>query len=317
MTALPFAPSPPTDLVLPERGSTTARAVSSLALRKLFEWVKSAAVPGADPALEELRAIVAGFLPGKPKTVAALLAAPSVAAPLRLLRLGGGDPALLGRAAVEAAQRHLAGAPAVTELREAGFIARGFVVARSTAPFFLEWPERDDLDLGDFVDELRRGHALLSAALPGVAGALERAGRVVIPTNDPPGVMRVDAHAPSVIGIAREPSAEALAGALARATPASLLLSLRELDAIADDEAFERLVAAASAAVDARLAEVLVEKSRSSVDPEPRRKAFSTAFHALVAFERALTPVGAGIFGELARRAGYDPGPEPTKEGDQ
>ena len=93
MTRAAFHPSPPRDLTIPDLDSTTARAVWSMALRKLFEDLKTLRAPrGASPAAIEdwrtFRRVVSGFLPGRPGAVASLLRRPVVSAPLRCLRDG-------------------------------------------------------------------------------------------------------------------------------------------------------------------------------------------------------------------------------------
>jgi len=85
-----FEPSPPTDLTLPDPGSLTARAIFSMALRKLFEDLKALRLgPEASPAAQRdyrtLREVLVGFLPGRPGAIASLLRQPTVSAPLRCL----------------------------------------------------------------------------------------------------------------------------------------------------------------------------------------------------------------------------------------
>ena len=84
-------PSPPADLALPASGSTTARAIFSMATRRLFEDLKSMdpssdLAPEALVAWRALRGIVASMLPGHPNPVADMLRQPPVAGPLRRLR---------------------------------------------------------------------------------------------------------------------------------------------------------------------------------------------------------------------------------------
>ncbi len=85
-----FEPSPPTDLTLPEAGSLTARAIFSMALRKLFEDLKALRLPpeaslAAQRDYRTLREVLVGFLPGRPGAIASLLRQPTVSAPLRCL----------------------------------------------------------------------------------------------------------------------------------------------------------------------------------------------------------------------------------------
>jgi HEXXH motif-containing protein len=85
-----FEPSPPSDLTLPEAGSLTARAIFSMALRKLFEDLKALRLPpeASDAAQRDyrtLREVLVGFLPGRPGAIASLLRQPTVSAPLRCL----------------------------------------------------------------------------------------------------------------------------------------------------------------------------------------------------------------------------------------
>lgn len=90
-------PSPPSDITVPQPGSTTMRAVLSMSLRKLFEDLKRLRAPQRASAAARsdyriLREVLAGFLPGKPGAIASLLRRPVVSAPLRCLRDGRGDP---------------------------------------------------------------------------------------------------------------------------------------------------------------------------------------------------------------------------------
>lgn len=90
MTARSFEPSPPSDLTLPEPGSLTARAILSMALRKLFEDLKGLRLgPNASAAAHadyrSLREVLVGFLPGNPGAIASLLRQPTISAPLRCL----------------------------------------------------------------------------------------------------------------------------------------------------------------------------------------------------------------------------------------
>lgn len=85
-----FEPSPPSDLTLPEAGSLTARAIFSMALRKLFEDLKGLRLPpqtstAAQRDYRTLREVLVGFLPGRPGAIASLLRQPTVSAPLRCL----------------------------------------------------------------------------------------------------------------------------------------------------------------------------------------------------------------------------------------
>lgn len=85
-----FEPSPPSDLTIPDAGSLTARAIFSMALRKLFEDLKALRLgPRASEAAHAdyrtLREVLVGFLPGRPGAIASLLRQPSVSAPLRCL----------------------------------------------------------------------------------------------------------------------------------------------------------------------------------------------------------------------------------------
>lgn len=89
-----FRPSPPNDLTVPAPGSTTGRAILSMALRKLFEDLRALRVQPSDASardLRRLREVLVGFLPGRPGAIASLLRDPVVAAPLRCLRDGLGD----------------------------------------------------------------------------------------------------------------------------------------------------------------------------------------------------------------------------------
>ncbi|MBC7172588.1 MAG: hypothetical protein H5U40_09190 [Polyangiaceae bacterium] len=299
MTGPAFAPNPPADLVLPRPSSTTARAVCSLALRKLFDWVKSTELPEANPGFGELRAIFGGFLPGRPKQVAALLDEPTVSAPLRLLRSGAAlDSALLGQRAADAARAILA--------RGTG-AARAPTVSTETGALFVEWNTPSEIDLQAFAVDVRAARALLFGALPSVAAAHERVARLVVPTEDAAGGVRIESQAPAVFGIGFECSVVDRARALARGTTHALLVTLRELDAIGDELAFERLLGAAMAAVDDRLVAALHESRRAELDLPAAREAFLAAFRELMPFERALTSVGRGVFDELAHHAGYAP----------
>jgi len=93
VTARAFEPSPPSDLTLPDSGSLTARAILSMALRKLFEDLKALRLgPNASDAARAdyrtLREVLVGFLPGRPGAIASLLRQPTVSAPLRCLLHG-------------------------------------------------------------------------------------------------------------------------------------------------------------------------------------------------------------------------------------
>ena len=89
MPSRPFEPSPPSDLTVPQPGSQTARAIFSMALRKLFEDLKGLRLPGLSDAARTdyrtLREVLVSFLPGRPGAVASLLRQPTVSAPLRCL----------------------------------------------------------------------------------------------------------------------------------------------------------------------------------------------------------------------------------------
>ncbi len=95
MPSRPFEPSPPRDLTLPTPGSQTARAIFSMALRKLFEDLKGLRLPQLDADASAdyrtLRETLVGFLPGRPGAVASLLRSPTVSAPLRCLLHGLDD----------------------------------------------------------------------------------------------------------------------------------------------------------------------------------------------------------------------------------
>lgn len=89
-----FTPSPPRDLTIPAPGSTTGRAILSMALRKLFEDLRGLRVNPSEASardLRRLREVLVGFLPGRPGAIASLLRDPVIAAPLRCLRDGLGD----------------------------------------------------------------------------------------------------------------------------------------------------------------------------------------------------------------------------------
>ena len=93
-------PQPPRDLVLPAQGSTTARAVQTMALRGLFETLKTLApdprgTEASVAAYRSLREVLVGFLPGNPHTISRMLDRPTVAAAVRCLRDGVGDPDLV------------------------------------------------------------------------------------------------------------------------------------------------------------------------------------------------------------------------------
>jgi hypothetical protein len=311
-----FAPSPPTDLVLPNRGSSTARAVASLARRKLFDWVKSVEIESAEPGLGEVRAMLSSLLPGQPKRVAEIVDAPSVSAPLRLLRAGAPDPSMLGRVAADAVRRRLDGARDEGEVLSAAFMSRDAVVAESTSPFLLRWPGAAPADLHLFFEDVRTAHALLRASVPGLAEALERVARAVVPTGDTAGAVRVEAHAPAVFGLGQGTTVEGLARGLARATSSALLFSLRELDMLGDDVAFSRLLDAASAAADSAVARELAFRRSPGADTLARAS-FVAAFRDLEGSEDSFTPVGRGVFRELARHAGYAPPREPKREEDE
>ena len=90
-----FVPSPPEDLTVPTGNSTTARAILSMALRRLFDDLRQLRLDGLPKDLDAdyklLRKTLVSFLPGKPGAVASLLRSPAVAAPLRCLRNGTGS----------------------------------------------------------------------------------------------------------------------------------------------------------------------------------------------------------------------------------
>lgn len=91
------APSPPRDVTVPRDGSTTARGVLGLALKRLlYDLQALTEVPGASDAslggYRRLRGVLAGMAGSHPGAIPSLLRRPTVAAPLRCLRDGSGDP---------------------------------------------------------------------------------------------------------------------------------------------------------------------------------------------------------------------------------
>ncbi len=82
-----FRPSPPRDLLRPQLGSTTTRAIVSLVRRTRFEAWKAYRPNQLEPTsahdLGTLGAVFERFLPGNPHAVAGVLALPTVGAALR------------------------------------------------------------------------------------------------------------------------------------------------------------------------------------------------------------------------------------------
>jgi hypothetical protein len=359
--AAAFAPEPPADLVLPAAGSTTARAIHSLGQRALFEWLKHGPfVADAGPAFDALRATIAGFLPGRPKVVSALLDEPSVATPLRRLRAGRGDArdgavaaaqaffVLHARGALEA-EVSVAGAPrtlfcvdplasvalpddtATIAFTPGGLFADGRPVARAAHAFAMPIEGRSlvavagaevfepettaprsssasaplgHAELVAWVHALRDGLDLLRAVLPGVAAALERVVRVAVPTGEAPGTARLVTPALAVVFLPREGDRAAHAESLGRATAATLVRALGELDPLGPADAIEALVHAAEAAVGAALFVGLARARLREADAgreASRREAFAAAHAGLAAHEDRLTPVARGIVDELER----------------
>jgi hypothetical protein len=327
-----FRPDAPTDLVLPEQGSTTARAIHSLGQRALFEWLKRGPFPadvGAE--LQALRSRLAGFLPGRPKVVSSLLEEPAFTVHLRRMRAGEAGERAGRHAAAQAffalaakgeldAEVVVADPPArlfcvdplasLAPPRGAASVAigpsvraeaddsampiegRGLVAVAGAEAFDLRGPRLEGAELTRWVLALRGGLGALRHALPGVAAALERVTRVITPSGDPPGSARV---APRAIGVLAVPSSgdrAALAESLGRGTAATLLHALRELDPLGPDDAFDALVCAAELAV----ADALHRTPAS-------KHALAPALDALAAHDGRLTDVGRGVRGELVRRA--------------
>lgn len=95
-SAKTFRPSPPADLLRPRPGSTTTRALLSLARRTRFEAWKAYEPPPLPSDLAQdlatVRAALQRFLPGDPHAVVRVLVMPTVGADLRRVVGGALDP---------------------------------------------------------------------------------------------------------------------------------------------------------------------------------------------------------------------------------
>lgn len=123
----------PDDLILPEKGSMTARALVSYAQRSLFEKRASLLVPGLDGtpehrAIVSWLEIVAGMLPGKPHAVARALRDPAVHLPARRLLTREGDTKRTARAFAISALLWLELEDALPRSIDLAFEARGFAL---------------------------------------------------------------------------------------------------------------------------------------------------------------------------------------------
>jgi hypothetical protein len=311
-----FAPAPPTDLVLPDAGSTTARAIHSLGQRALFEWLKHGPFPDdAGPDFEALRRTLAGFLPGRPKVVSTLLEEPSVTTPLRRMRLSMGD-ADTGREATAAAHFVLEARGALDEamtfsappprllcvdplrylelppdtkslaITPRGVRADGSELPPTTSGRVGPIEGRQLVAMvgeGDALEPallaLRSGLGALRDALPGLAGALDRVVRLVVVSDASPGSARVVPEALSVIHVPASDAVTEVAESLTRATARTLVHALHELDPLAPDEpaAIDALGDAAEAAVAAALHATFTRAHRAYADAD-RARALSEAF---------------------------------------